>query len=307
MAESDTASQGLDPMGGFRRYGREEWAALGRPDGDRPDRPEPEGADDMADVLLPLCRLLEVRGAGVNATGPRAGSEPSASHGTGPFVIGITGGVAVGKSTVARQLAELLRGGGHGREVDLFSTDAFLFPNHELEARGLMARKGFPETYDQARLVADLAAIRRGADEVALPVYSHRHYDVVADAVQWIRHPQIVVVEGLTVLQEPPGDGPAPHRYLDFSIYVDGSEADMERWFRGRLMALHRDGDQNSPFFRWFCSLSEAEASAVAAQAWADINLVNLRRHVAPTRARADLILVKAEDHRVAEVLLRSR
>ncbi len=233
------------------------------------------------------------------------GQETPGSEHAGPFIIGITGGVAVGKSTVASVLADLLRNGDRERAVDLFSTDAFLLSNQQLEARGLADRKGFPESYDHHRLGVDLAAIRDARIEVAVPVYSHRIYDILPGAVQWIRHPQVVIIEGLTVLQEPVGPDPAVADFVDFSIYVDGDEGDMGDWFRRRLMDLHAEGDRDAPFFRWFCELSEAEASEVADHAWTDINLVNLRQHVAPTRSRADVVLVKGADHRVDQIWLR--
>jgi type I pantothenate kinase len=196
--------------------------------------------------------------------------------------------------------------------VDLVSTDGFLFPNRVLEERGLMDRKGFPESYDQGAMLAALRAIRSGEAEVAVPVYSHASYDIVADQIQLVRGPDIVIVEGLNVLQavrgtDPP-DGGVTSDELDTSVYVDAAEDDLARWFHRRLLALRDETVHGSnTFLQWFSSLSDTEAVAVAEQTWATINLVNLRDHVAPSRARADVVLRKDGDHRVSQVLIRRR
>ncbi len=226
-------------------------------------------------------------------------------------VIGITGSVAAGKSTIARELVRLL-GRGPGRPaVDLLTTDGFLFPNRTLEERGLLARKGFPETYDHPALIAALEAVRSGRPEVGVPVYSHQTYDIVPGAVQWIRAPDLLVVEGLTVLQGGPGGGgevgPAPEGLIDLALYVDAAEEDLSRWLTDRLLALRASGaGASSDFLRWLSTLTVSETRQLAASAWTEVNLVNLREHVAPTRGRADLILEKGADHRVRRILVRS-
>jgi type I pantothenate kinase len=200
-------------------------------------------------------------------------------------------------------LAGLLRRGPAHRTVDLLTTDGFLYPNRILEQRGLLDRKGFPETYDDHALTAALDAVRAGQPEVGVPVYSHESYDIVPGQVQWIRRPDLLVVEGLTVLQGALGAGPL----VDLAIYVDADEASVARWHTERLLALRSDVDaEPSDFQRWFTSLSEVEAHQVAASSWSEINLVNLRQHVAPTRGQADVILEKDADHRVHRVLLRT-
>ena len=194
--------------------------------------------------------------------------------------------------------------------MELLTTDGFLFPNATLEARGLMERKGFPESYDQRGLMDALAAIRSGASEVATPVYSHLSYDIVPDAVQLLRHPDIVIVEGLNVLQVNT-KGASPENvvvsdYFDFSIYVDAAEDDIARWFTERLLALRATVlQEEESFFHRFAEIPEDDVVRIAQQIWADINLVNLRENVAPTRGRAHLILEKDGEHRVRRVLLR--
>jgi type I pantothenate kinase len=229
-------------------------------------------------------------------------------------VIGVTGSVAVGKSTVAGQLRAVLEHHPALRPVDVLSTDSFLFPNDRLAARGLSARKGFPESYDRPRLLAALAAIRAGSPAVEVPVYSHRDYDIVPGGHQVIAHPSVLIVEGLDVLQTGPGGdgadgaGSSVSDFLDWSIYVDAAEVDLARWHRERLLDIHRAGSGGaSGFLGWFCSLSEDEAAAVADQTWWGINSVNLREHIAPTRGRASVILHKGPDHRMSHVHLRAQ
>jgi type I pantothenate kinase len=193
--------------------------------------------------------------------------------------------------------------------VDLLATDGFLFPNQVLAERGILDRKGFPESYDHRALGRALQAIRDGQAEVTVPVYSHRDYDVVPGAGQRIRRPELLVVEGLTVLQGAPGgqsEDDGIRSLVDLAVYVDAAEEDVARWHIERLAGLRAEGSgEPSDFQRWFSSLSETEAHRVAVSSWSEINLVNLRRHVAPTRPQADVIIHKGADHRVLRVLLR--
>jgi type I pantothenate kinase len=221
-------------------------------------------------------------------------------------MIGIAGGVAVGKSTVARVVRSLLAGGGR-TAVQLVSTDAFLYPNRVLESRGLAGRKGFPETYDRDALLATLAAVRSGSSPVTVPVYSHRAYDILDGEHQLIEAPDIVVVEGLTVLQTGTADDTDPRvvsDYLDLAVYIDAEEEDAAAWHTERLLGL-RTETGGGPFVEWLSSLSDDEAHEVARLSWSEINLVNLRRHVAPTARRAHVVLRKDRAHRVHEVLVR--
>ena len=226
-----------------------------------------------------------------------------------PFIIGLAGSVAVGKSTTARILQALLsRWPGHP-SVDLVTTDGFLFPNAVLNSRGLMGRKGFPESYDRARLVRFLADVKSGLPEALAPVYSHQRYDIVPGATQAVRQPDIAIVEGLNVLQAPASRAESQvfaSDFFDFTIYVDADEADIERWYVERFLRL-RDTVFQDPqsYFHRYASLNEAEARSTSAAIWATINGVNLRENIAPTRARAQLVLRKGADHAVESVQLR--
>jgi type I pantothenate kinase len=264
----------------------------------------------VVDIYLPLSQLLTVLESNKRESDRRIGAFLGEDRAPAPFIIGIAGSVAVGKSTTAGVLQALLRGTPDRPSVDLLVTDGFLYPNAVLEARGLMARKGFPESYDQTKLIAALGAIRAGEPEVQTPVYSHLWYDIVPGETQVIRRPDVVIVEGLNVLQVN-AEGPSPEPmvasdFFDFSIYVDAAEDDIARWFTQRLCALwSRAGRDPDSYFHSMARFSESEAAAIAAQVWSEINLVNLRDNVAPTRGRAHLILEKDGDHRVRRVLLR--
>lgn len=307
-------------LSGFRTYTRAQWAALGaaRDGGPEPgpvgndDPAVPMPADELDEVYRPLARLLAAKATG--HPGPADRREGCSSPGPAvPFVVGVTGGVAAGKTTVARRIQALLRSDPALGAVEILSTDSFLFPNDRLAALGLGARKGFPESYDRPRLLAVLAAVRSGEPVVEVPVYSHRDYDILPGRTQVLTRPGVLVVEGLDVLQAGPGPSGAPaggsrvSDFLDWSIYVDAAEADLARWHRQRLLDIHRAGSGGpAGFLGWFCSLSEDEAGAVAEEAWRGINSVNLRRHIAPTRVRASMILHKGPDHRVSHIRVRA-
>jgi type I pantothenate kinase len=228
-----------------------------------------------------------------------------------PYVIGIAGSVAVGKSTFARLLQVLLaRWPGHPR-VDLVTTDGFLFPNRILRARGLMQRKGFPESYDLRRLVRFLADVKSGTPAVEAPVYDHLTYDVLPGRRQAVRQPDILILEGLGVLHTglaQPVRGPQVFvsDFFDFSIYVDAEERNIRRWFIERFLTFRKTAFRDpKSFFRQFAELSARDARRVAGEVWQEINGRNLRENILPTRARANLILVKDGNHRVDRVLMR--
>jgi type I pantothenate kinase len=266
--------------------------------------------DEVVDIYLPLSRLLSLYVRGTRelhgATYTFLGNDSAHV----PFVIGLAGSVAVGKSTTSRILQALLARWPDHPAVDLVTTDGFLFPNAVLEERGLMHRKGFPESYDRGRLVRFLADVKSGAPEVQAPVYSHQRYDIVPGASQAVRQPDIVIVEGLNVLQGPAGRGGDTQLFasdfFDFSIYVDADEHDIEHWYVQRFLKL-RDTVFRDPgsYFHKYASLTEAEARQVAARIWREINGVNLAENIAPTRARAHLILLKGPHHLVQQVQLR--
>jgi len=219
--------------------------------------------------------------------------------------------VAVGKSTTARILRALLSRWPDHREVGLITTDGFLLPNKELEAGGLMRRKGFPQSYDLHRLIRFVADVKAGRPEVNAPVYSHLTYDVVPGKFQTVKQPDILIVEGLNVLQT--GTGRRRDRlpvfvsdFFDFSVYVDADEADIERWFSKRFLKLRDTVFQDeASYFHRYAHLSTQEAQTVTRGIWHDINGVNLRENIVPTRERAHLVLKKGEDHRVVGVELR--
>jgi type I pantothenate kinase len=270
-------------------------------------------------VYLPLSRLLNLQVAATQtlhkATDTVLGSLPRPT----PFVVGIAGSVAVGKSTFARILKALLsRWPAHPR-VDLVTTDGFLLPNAALEARGLLGRKGFPESYDLRRLVDFLNEVKSAEGPVRAPVYSHQAYDIVAGEFQIVDRPDIVIVEGLNVLQAGgTGTGDLARRrdparprmfvsdFFDFSIYLDAADVDVERWYVERFLTLRETvfRDPQSYFHR-YAALSDEAATATARDIWRTINGVNLRENIMPTRERARLVIEKGPDHAARRVRLR--
>ncbi|NBM15062.1 type I pantothenate kinase [Streptomyces sp. GC420] len=272
--------------------------------------------DEVRDVYLPLSRLLNLY---VAATGQLRGAlntflgetgEKGAQSGT-PFVIGVAGSVAVGKSTVARLLQALLARWPEHPRVELVTTDGFLLPMKELRARGLTSRKGFPESYDRRALTRFVADIKAGKDEVTAPVYSHLIYDIVPDEKLVVRRPDILIVEGLNVLQPalPGKDGRTRvglADYFDFSVYVDARPEDIEHWYLNRFRKLRETAFQNpASFFRKYTQVSEEEALDYARMMWRTINKPNLLENVAPTRGRAALVVRKGPDHKVQRLSLR--
>jgi len=228
-----------------------------------------------------------------------------------PYVIGVAGSVAVGKSTVARLLRELLARWPETPRVELVTTDGFLYPNAELERRGLMDRKGFPESYDRRALLRFLAAVKAGRPEVRAPLYSHLIYDIVPGQHTVVQRPDVLIVEGLNVLQPARATHAgetslAVSDYFDFSIYVDAREQDVRRWYVDRFLSLRATAfAQEDSYFRRYASLSDDDAIARAEQIWDAINAPNLRENILPTRGRATLVLRKGPNHAVERMRLR--
>ena len=262
--------------------------------------------DEVSDVYLPLSRLLNLYFAATQNLHKATATFLGTDNSRAPFVIGVAGSVAVGKSTTSRVLQALLASWPSHPQVSLLTTDGFLLPQRVLEERGLTARKGFPESYDVRRLVRLLADLKSGVPEVTAPVYSHLSYDVVPGEHLVIRHPDIVIVEGLNVLQTGTGSGMFVSDFFDFSIYVDANEADIEQWYIERFLKLRETVFQDpSSYFHRYADLGPAAAAETARDIWRTINLVNLRENVLPTRERAHLILEKGRDHAVKRVRLR--
>ncbi|MDN4597400.1 type I pantothenate kinase [Leifsonia virtsii] len=268
---------------------------------------DPLDMREVEEVYLPLSRLLNLYVAGTKqlhrATSDFLGERAAST----PFVIGVAGSVAVGKSTIARLLRELLSRWDDTPRVELVTTDGFLLPNAELQRRGLMERKGFPESYDRKALLRFVTAVKSGAPEVRAPFYSHLSYDIVPDAEIVVRRPDVLIVEGLNVLQ-PAGGGNrlAVSDLFDFSLYVDARQRDIAHWYEERFLKLQRGAFANpKSYFHRYAELTEDEARARAASIWTSINEPNLVQNIRPTRSRAKLVLRKDSEHAVSSVLLR--
>jgi type I pantothenate kinase len=267
--------------------------------------------EEVSDIYLPLSRLLNLYVAATQelyrVTGKFLGNpEPKV-----PYIIGVAGSVAVGKSTTSRILQALLSRWPHHPRVELITTDGFLFPNAVLEERGLLNRKGFPESYDLRQLIDFLFDLKSGKPNLRVPLYSHHHYDILSDQYQLINQPDIVIVEGLNVLQVASFKPEQQTRvfvsdFFDFTIYVDAKIEIIRQWFMQRFMLFREKAKTTTEdFFYQFTKMSEKEAMAFAEQIWQDINAANLCENILPFKERAKLILEKAADHSIQNVYLR--
>jgi len=318
---SGSGTGGDRESGPYVELDRDAWAALGVTT-EQPLSPgeihQVRGLGDELDleeveqVYLPLSRLLSMYAASAGDL-HRAQEEflDQPQPPRTPFVIGLAGSVAVGKSTTARVLQQMLAHWPENPSVALVTTDGFLLPNAELERRGLLARKGFPESYDRRALLSFVMDIKSGRDEVEAPTYSHLVYDVVPDERIVVRHPDIVIIEGLNVLQpgrlrEDGRSGLAISDFFDFSVYVDAATADIRTWYVERFLRLRQTAFRDpASYFARYGDLSEEEAVSEANRIWDTVNGPNLKQNVQPTRARATLVLRKAPDHSVRWVRLR--
>ncbi|GAA4417745.1 type I pantothenate kinase [Georgenia halophila] len=272
---------------------------------------DPVDLTEVDDVYRPLSGLLQLyaaaNGSLHRATSTFLGETPTRT----PYVIGIAGSVAVGKSSTARLLRELLRRWPQTPRVDLVTTDGFLYPNAELRRRGLLERKGFPESYDRRALLRFVAEVKGGAEEVSAPLYDHVTYDVLEDQRQVVRRPDVLIIEGLNVLApaRATADGTsslAVSDFFDFSIYVDARTRDIKEWYVDRFLELRRTAfSQPRSYFRRYADLDDEAAVARAESIWETINAPNLRQNILPTRGRARLVLIKDADHRMHRMRLR--
>jgi type I pantothenate kinase len=266
--------------------------------------------EDVADIYLPLVRLIQIYYEAAQQLYQKSSAFLGSPSEKVPYVIGIAGSVAVGKSSTARIIQALLSSHAAAPSVDLVTTDGFLHPNRVLHERGIMHRKGFPESYDRRRLIQFMADVKSGNPLLTVPIYSHLVYDIVDDQAQVVDRPDILIVEGLNVLQR----GGQPSRrpqvfvsdFFDFSIYVDAEEALLQQWYIERFLKLRETAfrDPNS-YFQRYSKLSVEEAVSVARRIWREINGVNLKQNIEPTRERADLIMEKGVRHTLEQVSLR--
>ena len=304
----------------YRVFSREEWARL------RQDTPmtlvsreleqlsgliEELSVEEVEQIYLPLSRLLNLYVAAAQELHLVSTRFLGRRERKVPFIIGVAGSVAVGKSTTARVLRALLARWPDHPRVDLITTDGFLLPNEELARTGLMSRKGFPESFDTARLLNFLAGVKSGSERVEAPVYSHFHYDIVPGQKTVIERPDILIVEGLNVLQPARlpkgGEGiPFVSDFFDFSLYIDADPAVIEQWYVTRFMRLRATAFRDkAAYFHRYAHLTTETAQARALEIWREINLRNLEENILPTRQRANLILRKGADHAVDSVALR--
>jgi type I pantothenate kinase len=312
--DSQQLSNTLSP---YRTFSRMEWAAL-RADTPLTLRPEeldtlqsmndPISLEEVVEIYLPLSRLLALYVAATQELFHATERFLGAKGGKVPYIIAIAGSVAVGKSTLSRILTTLLSRWNNTPKVQLLTTDGFLLPNSELSSLGLMEKKGFPESYDAASLICFLARVKAGEQKVEAPVYSHLLYDIIPGEKFLIDNPDILIVEGLNVLQAPRSalSTNFVSDYFDFSIYLDADKNILAHWYVSRFMKLRQTAFRNpNSYFKKYATLTDEEARRTALEIWTNINLRNLEENILPTKHRASLILTKDAEHRISSVALR--
>ena len=261
---------------------------------------------DVREIYVPLASVLDVFIKSYNNQQWNLNRLLDVSPKKVPYVIGIAGSVAVGKSTLARLLQTILSEYYKNKQVDLITTDGFLYPNEILEKKGLMERKGFPESYDMHRLISFMGDVKSGKEDIKVPKYSHDVYNIVEDEFQTINQPDILIVEGINTLQLPANEKIYASDFFDFSFYVDAEPENIEKWYLQRFGILvdtaFKDPDN---FYNIFADVERSEAFAYAKKVWKTVNLQNLENYILPTRFRADVILHKTTDHYIDQILLR--
>ncbi|WP_028399929.1 type I pantothenate kinase [Ectobacillus panaciterrae] len=299
----------------YIEFGREQWAGL------RDHTPltlteqeleklkglnEQVSLQEVEDIYLPLTSLINLYVKASQQLHEMASSFLGNDTKKVPYIIGIAGSVAVGKSTTARLLQTLLSRFENHQKVDLITTDGFLYPNRILEQKGIMNKKGFPESYDMKKLIQFISDVKAGRNKVTAPVYSHLAYDILPDEAVEISNPDILIVEGINVLQVSKAHQVFVSDFFDFSLYVDAREEDIERWYIERFLMLQQTAFQNpKSYFHRFTDLSRENAVTMAMQIWKDINAKNLHENILPTKGRAQSILYKGTDHKTERICLR--
>ena len=310
----DAGRSGLYP---FVRFSRGEWGRLPADvsfslSDDEVRSIEPHlSLEEARRIYLPVSWLLYLHFSAARGLYRAARAFLVGEEREVPFVVGIAGSVAAGKSTVAELLRALISRWPGSPEVELVSTDGFIYPNRVLQARGLMDRKGFPESYDLGLLLQFLAEVKSGSGETSVPIHSHLTYDILPDERQAIGRPDVLVVEGLNMLEAGLPEPSGGHMvfvsdYVDFSIYVDARESYIKKWYLERFLRLREEAlEDSTAYFHRFAELSVEEATEMAMRVWDEIDHPNLKHNIEPTRDRARLILEKGEDHSVQSVRLR--